>query len=144
MKRPTAKRLPNSPSRSSTTGSTLNQTAPFARTDPAPDLEDKGNFIVHAGARTYINGEQKNFFDRYSDYIYLGLFLGSGGRIGVDRRAALGAYPATAQPHAAGDAAAGSARRSAQATTQADVDEVERQAQEVFRSALERGRGRRS
>ena len=28
--------------------------------------------------RVYVNGEQRTWFDKYNDYIYLGLFLGSG------------------------------------------------------------------
>ena len=43
-----------------------------------PDLDDRSAFLVHSGARMFANGEQKTFFDHYSDYIYLGLFLGGG------------------------------------------------------------------
>ena len=37
------------------------------------------NGQIHRSAnKVYVNGEQKNLFDRYSDYVYLALFVGSG------------------------------------------------------------------
>lgn len=44
----------------------------------APDVEEATSFLIHPGVRAYVNGEQKTWFDKYSDYIYLGLFFGSG------------------------------------------------------------------
>ena len=44
----------------------------------APDLEEVTSFLIHPGVRAYVNGEQRTWFDKYSDYLYLGLFLGSG------------------------------------------------------------------
>lgn len=55
----------------------INVAAPGAHRMQAPDLDETTSFIIHAGTRIFVNGEQKNFFDRYSDWIYLGLFLGS-------------------------------------------------------------------
>jgi hypothetical protein len=43
-----------------------------------PDVDEASAFLVHPGVRAYVNGEQRSWFDKYSDYIYLGLFLGSG------------------------------------------------------------------
>jgi TRAP-type uncharacterized transport system substrate-binding protein len=44
----------------------------------APDVEEVTSFLIHPGVRAYVNGEQRTWFDKYSDYIYLGLFVGSG------------------------------------------------------------------
>ncbi|MET0277748.1 MAG: TAXI family TRAP transporter solute-binding subunit [Pseudorhodoplanes sp.] len=116
---------------------TLSQTVPFAGLIQTPDLDSVGPFIVHAGARTYINGEQKNFFDRYSDYVYLGLFLGSAvgslltgaySWVHVRRRRNVMA-PVVRLREALDDLP--------QATTLADIDKVEQQARDVFRSALD-------
>lgn len=56
--------------------------APNAARIEAPDTEKGAQLPVHPGAVAYIDGEVKTFFDRYSDYLYLGLFglsfLGSG------------------------------------------------------------------
>ena len=43
-----------------------------------PDLDEPTPFLIHPGMRAYVNGDQRNLFDRYSDYIYLGAFLISG------------------------------------------------------------------
>ena len=43
-----------------------------------PDLDDPTPFLIHPGTRAYVNGDQKNLFDRYSDWIYLGAFIMSG------------------------------------------------------------------
>ena len=44
----------------------------------APDVDEETSFLIHPGVRAYVSGEQRTWFDKYSDYIYLGLFLGSG------------------------------------------------------------------
>jgi TRAP-type uncharacterized transport system substrate-binding protein len=44
----------------------------------APDVEEATSFLIHPGVRAYVSGEQKTWFDQYSDFIYLGLFFGSG------------------------------------------------------------------
>lgn len=56
----------------------LHSAVPGSGLMDTPDLDDKSAFLVHSGARMFANGEQKTFFDHYSDYIYLGLFLGGG------------------------------------------------------------------
>jgi TRAP-type uncharacterized transport system substrate-binding protein len=60
----------------------LSAEAPTAARIEAPDTEKGSLLPVHPGAVAYIDGEVKTFFDRYSDFIYLGLFglsfLGSG------------------------------------------------------------------
>jgi len=42
------------------------------------DTDEATPFLIHPGVRVYVNGEQRSFFDRYSDYIYLVAFIGSG------------------------------------------------------------------
>ncbi|ARP99156.1 TAXI family TRAP transporter solute-binding subunit [Pseudorhodoplanes sinuspersici] len=48
----------------------------------APDTDKAASLAVHPGALAYLEGEQKTFFDRYSDTLYWGLmlmsFVGSG------------------------------------------------------------------
>lgn len=47
-----------------------------------PDTDKAASLAVHPGALAYLEGEQKTFFDRYSDTLYWGLmlmsFVGSG------------------------------------------------------------------
>jgi hypothetical protein len=43
-----------------------------------PDLDEPTPFLIHPGTRAYVNGDQKNLFDRYSDWIYFGAFIMSG------------------------------------------------------------------
>ncbi|MEN3377340.1 MAG: hypothetical protein V7604_2695, partial [Hyphomicrobiales bacterium] len=44
----------------------------------APDVDEATPFLIHPGVRAYVNGEQRNLLDRYSDWIYLTMFVGSG------------------------------------------------------------------
>ncbi len=49
-----------------------------AATQLEPPATDRGAaFPAHAGAVAYVEGAQQTFFDRYGDWIYLGLFGGS-------------------------------------------------------------------
>ena len=57
----------------------LNQVVPGADLIKTPDTDEITALLVHPGVRTYVNGDQKSFLEKYSDYIYLGLFLVSGG-----------------------------------------------------------------
>ncbi|AMN38885.1 TAXI family TRAP transporter solute-binding subunit [Rhodoplanes sp. Z2-YC6860] len=55
---------------------------PAAAKIEKPDTDKDASVPVHPGAAAYLDGELKSFFDRYNDWIYLGLmvvsFLGSG------------------------------------------------------------------
>jgi TRAP-type uncharacterized transport system substrate-binding protein len=55
---------------------------PAAAKIEKPDTDKDASVPVHPGAAAYLDGELKTFFDRYNDYLYLGLmlvsFLGSG------------------------------------------------------------------
>ena len=71
----------------------LNAAIPGAGLMEAPDLDEATSFLIHPGVRAYVNGEQRNWFDRYSDYIYLGAVprqrarLGRGRHVRLDGRA---------------------------------------------------------
>jgi hypothetical protein len=56
----------------------VNAVLPGAGLMEAPDTEEISTLIVHPGVKTFVNGDQKTFMDRYSDWIYLGLFVGTG------------------------------------------------------------------
>jgi TRAP transporter TAXI family solute receptor len=48
---------------------------PAANQIKAPNTDKDSAVAVHPGAAAYIDGEQKTFFDRYSDFLYLGVML---------------------------------------------------------------------
>ena len=48
---------------------------PAARLIKAPETDKDSAVPVHPGAAAYYDGEQKTFFDRYSDFFYLGVML---------------------------------------------------------------------
>jgi TRAP transporter TAXI family solute receptor len=60
----------------------LARDVPLANRIEAPDLSKGSALPVHPGATAYYENEVETFFDRYSDWLYLGLFaisfLGSG------------------------------------------------------------------
>ena len=49
--------------------------APGAAKIEAPETGKGSVVTVHPGAAAYIDGTQKNFFERYSDFIYMGILL---------------------------------------------------------------------
>jgi TRAP-type uncharacterized transport system substrate-binding protein len=56
---------------------------PAAAKIEAPETGKDSVITVHPGAAAYIDGTQRNFFDRYSDFIYLGVMLLSFAGTGV-------------------------------------------------------------
>lgn len=50
---------------------------PLANRIEAPDLSKSASVPVHPGANAYYENEVETFFDRYSDWLYLGLFAAS-------------------------------------------------------------------
>jgi TRAP-type uncharacterized transport system substrate-binding protein len=56
----------------------ISAAVPGAGLMETPDLDEPTPFLIHPGTRAYVNGDQKNVFDRYSDWIYLGAFFISG------------------------------------------------------------------
>ena len=89
--------------------------------------------------RAYVNGEQRTWFDKYSDYVYLGLFLGSGlgsvaaGMFGWMRsRSSKGAQVPARRIEAVLDAVR-------DAKTAEELDAAERETDEIFRSVFGMG-----
>jgi TRAP-type uncharacterized transport system substrate-binding protein len=102
----------------------------------APDLEEATPFLVHPGVRVYVNGEQRSWFDKYSDYIYLALFLGSGiGSVAAGMFTWMGSGSSRAPqvPVRRVETALDAAR---DAKTSEELDAVEREADEIFRSVF--------
>ncbi|GGC51877.1 TAXI family TRAP transporter solute-binding subunit [Chelatococcus reniformis] len=57
--------------------SVLRRVAPGAESLETPD-PDTSQMLVQAGARAFRDGDEQTFLDRYSDYLYLSLFLVGG------------------------------------------------------------------
>ena len=51
---------------------------PLAAKIETPDTDKDAAIPVHPGAAAFIDDEQKTFFDKYSDFIYLGIMVFSG------------------------------------------------------------------
>jgi TRAP transporter TAXI family solute receptor len=62
---------------------------PIALRIEVPDTEKGSSVQVHPGALAYLTGEQKTFVERYSDFLYLGIF---GLSLGGSALAALAGY----------------------------------------------------
>lgn len=56
----------------------LAQATPAATQLEPPSSERGAAFPTHAGAAAYVDGEERTFFERYGDWVYLALFGGSG------------------------------------------------------------------
>ena len=118
----------------------LSAAIPGAGLMETPDVEEATAFLVHPGVRAYVNGEQRSWFDKYNDYIYLGLFLGSGvgsvaaGLFGWMRSGSSQVRPPV--PHQRIDLVFDAVR---DARTQEQLDAAEREADEVFRSVFALG-----
>src|SRR6476659_8593406 len=48
---------------------------PLAAKIETPDTDKDAAIPVHPGAAAFVDGEEKSFFDRYGDYVWLGLML---------------------------------------------------------------------
>lgn len=57
---------------------TLGAVVPSARRIKVPDDDESVVFVKHSAVVAYGDGEVKTFFDRYGDWVYMLLFLGSG------------------------------------------------------------------
>ncbi len=116
----------------------LNATVPGAGLMEAPDLDEATSYLIHPGVRAYVNGEQRNFFDRYSDYIYLLMFIGSG--LGSVVAAAVGMMAPKREgpqlPVARVEAMFDAVR---DARSRDELEAAEREADTVFRSVFQEG-----
>ena len=116
----------------------LNAAIPGAGLMEAPDLDEATSYLIHPGVRAYVNGEQRNFFDRYSDYIYLVMFLGSG--LGSVVVATLGWVRGNGNPQAMPVARVEAMLDAVRdATSREELDATEREADAVFRSVFSAG-----
>ena len=116
----------------------LNQVVPGADLIKTPDTDEVSALLVHPGVQAYTSGEQKSFLEKYSDYIYLGLFLASGlgsvaaglfGQFGQQRQR-------DAMEHVARIKSALTAARGP--LTAAELDALEAQVDDCVRAALKR------
>ena len=116
----------------------LNAAVPGAGLMEAPDLDEATPFLIHPGVRAYVNGEQRNLFERYSDYIYLFMFIGSGlgsvvaGAFGLSGSRRDGPAVPVARVEAMFDAVR-------EATSRDELDAAEREADAVFRTVFSDG-----
>lgn len=116
----------------------LARDVPLANRIEAPDLSRSASVPVHPGANAYYENEVENFFDRYSDWIYLGImgfsimgsgFAGLASRASSRRRArTLGLL----------DRLLEIVRQSRLAQRPADLDGLERETDEILGVALGR------
>lgn len=116
----------------------LNAAIPGAGLMEAPDVDEPTAYLIHPGVRAYVNGEQRTFFDRYSDYIYLLMFLGSGlGSVAAAMFGVVGGGSGTPKVPVARVEAMLDAVRDAKSRD--DLDATEREADAMFRSVFSDG-----
>jgi TRAP-type uncharacterized transport system substrate-binding protein len=116
----------------------LSAAVPGAGLMAAPDLDEATSFLIHPGVRAYVNGEQQSWFDRYSDWIYIGMFLGSGiGSVVVGMFSWMGRGNGDPREPARRIEALLDAVRAAQ--TREQLDAAEREADAAFRSVFGMG-----
>jgi TRAP-type uncharacterized transport system substrate-binding protein len=114
----------------------ISATIPGAGLMAAPDVEEATSFLIHPGVRAYVNGEQKTFFDKYSDYIYLALFVGSGlgsvvvGLFGWMRSSG------RSRPEVPAERVETVLNAVREAKTAAELDSAEREAEDIFRAVF--------
>ncbi|MEW6453632.1 MAG: TAXI family TRAP transporter solute-binding subunit [Pseudomonadota bacterium] len=115
----------------------LGAVAPGAAQIKTPDTDDETTFVIHPGVMNYGTGELKTFFDRYGDWLYIGLFLASG--IGSAFAGAFSWF--NSQRRARTMARVHEIEKLADAATEAksteELDEIEKQVQGVFAFALD-------
>ena len=117
----------------------LSAAIPGAGLMAAPDVEEATSFLIHPGVRTYVNGEQRTWFDKYNDYIYLSLFLGSGLGSVAAGMFSLMRGKREEKPAAQLQRVESALDAVRDAPNAEELDRVEREADEIFRAVLERG-----
>ena len=115
----------------------LGAVAPGASRIKTPDKDDETTFVIHPGVMNYGDGEVKTFFDRYGDWLYIGLFLASG--VGS---AFAGAFSWFNTKHRARTMARVHeieklAEAASEAKSAEELDDIEKQVQSVFAFALD-------
>jgi len=109
----------------------------FARIE-APDTETLGPMLVHPGAATYFEGEQKSFIEQYGEWIYIAIMGVS--LLGSVIAALLSRQLSGRPPAGTGDIdrLLMLLRRARLAESEDDLDEIQEEADEVFGRTLER------
>jgi TRAP transporter TAXI family solute receptor len=105
--------------------------APLASAIEAPSTDRGGIIPLHQGAIDYLDGNEKTFFEKYNDAFYIGAMLVS---LVASGAAALLSRFSDYTHHRAeeiAEALLGVIRAAPQAATQADVDALEREVDEV-------------
>lgn len=109
----------------------------FARIE-APNTEVLGPMVVHPGASSYFEGEQKTFIEQYGEWIYIGIMgfslLGSLGAALLSRQFSHRRPAGTSEI----DKMLLLLRRARAAATLADLDKVQQDADEAFGRTVER------
>jgi TRAP transporter TAXI family solute receptor len=109
----------------------------------APNTEKASNVPVHPGAAAYFDGEQKTFFDRYSDLFYIVLLVGS---ILGSATAAVASYvkPRAGEAHAQPIAELLQVARSARgAQDNATLERLQREVDDLFELTMSQVENRR-
>lgn len=115
----------------------LGAVAPGAGLIKTPDTDDETTFVIHPGVMNYGTGELKTFFDRYGDWLYIGLFLASG--IGSAFAGAFSWFNTKrrARTMARVHEIEKLADAASDAKSAGELDEIEKQVQSVFAFALD-------
>jgi len=116
----------------------VNAAIPGAGLMEAPDVDEATPFLIHPGVRAYVNGDQHNLFDRYSDWIYFGAFALSGlGSVAAGFFGWLGGGNATPRVPVQQVQTLFDTVRDAK--TREELDAAEREADAMFRSVFSEG-----
>ena len=114
----------------------LSAAVPAAGLMETPDTDDNTSFVIHPGVKSYVDGDRTTLFDRYGDWLYLLLFAGSG--LGSMIAVTFGWFQTQRRNEALSsilkiemvlDQIRG-------AKSEAELNELERQADDIFRIAL--------
>jgi TRAP-type uncharacterized transport system substrate-binding protein len=119
----------------------LSATVPAAGLMETPDTDDNNSFVIHPGVKAYVDGDRNTLFDRYGDWLYFILFAASG--LGSAVAVTFGWFQTQRRNEALAsilkiehvlDAVRG-------AKSEAELAELERQADDIFRIALAKAAG---
>ena len=117
---------------------------PLAAKIETPDTDKDAAIPVHPGAAAFIDGEEKTFLDRYSDFIWWGLMGAVGDGLGRRLVRGLSEEGRAQQQHLAARPAAGHAGgRRAAAIRPNELDQMQSEADDILRQTLLLLRARR-
>jgi len=110
--------------------------APIGAAIEAPSTDRGGAIPVHQGALDYLDNDERDFFDRYSDFIYIGAMFAS--LIGSGAAALASRFSEGAHVHVERltERLLELLRSARQATSLAELDQIEREADESMQAVL--------